>query len=186
MGTRDADYTPLELEMWDLRDRATETIPRMIPGVDEHAMRLCMTLRTASNLVFLDLHEDLQKHGDLTPAELNVLLIANLQGEVEFRHLTKFASLKKATASTIVDSLVKRGLLSRRISPEDRRVMLIAPTELGASAFQRDFARYNEREKAWSALITDEERETLVRILSALISRGLGDPSLLEETDPQG
>lgn len=164
---------PLELEMWEVRNLATRIVPKEIDGVDAAAMRLCMTLRTASNVVYHDLREHLSGHTELNGAMLNVLLMAHLNDEIELRRITKFANLKKATASALVDSMVKQGLLSRRISPDDRRVLLLSMTDRGRVLFAQAFREYNAREQRWAALLTEEERETLITILMNLVNRGI-------------
>ncbi|WP_458840077.1 MarR family winged helix-turn-helix transcriptional regulator [Leucobacter sp. HY1910] len=156
-----------------MRNLATRIVPAEVAGVDAAAMRLCMTLRTASNMVFYDLREHLSGHTDLNGAMLNVLLMAHLNEEIELRRIIKFANLKKATASALVDSMVKQELLSRRTSPDDRRVLLLSLTTKGRELFADAFREYNAREQRWAALLTEDERETLITILMNMVNRGI-------------
>jgi DNA-binding MarR family transcriptional regulator len=165
--------TPLEIEMWGVRDRATRLVPEAVDGADAEAMEVCMTLRTASNVVFHDLSEHLASRTDINGAMLNVLLIAYLHDEVELRRLTRFTNMKKATASALVDSMVQQGLLARRTSPDDRRVLLLSLTPAGSERFREAFLEYNSRERRWAELLTPAERTTLVEILTNLVNRGI-------------
>lgn len=173
MANSSESQPPLELEMWEVRNLATRIVPDEIDGVDAAAMRLCMTLRTASNVVFFDLQSHLSSHTELNGAMLNVLLMAHLNDEIELRRIIKFANMKKATASALVDSMVKQGLLSRRTSPDDRRVLLLSITDQGREIFADAFREYNAREQRWAALLTNDERETLITILTNLANRGI-------------
>lgn len=159
----------LALEMWSVVDRAVGEVPASVAGIDADAMRLCMTLRTSSNVVFYDLSQYLSEKADVGGHALNVMLIARLHGELEFHRLTKFANMKKATASKLVDSMVNQGLLQRRTSAEDRRVTLLSLTPEGKETFDKAFAAYNERERFWASGLSREEGATLAALLKKLV-----------------
>lgn len=166
-----APHLPADIEMWwSVVDRAVEEVPKAVPGIDADAMRLCMTLRTAANLVFFDLSDHLTQHSSLTTNQLlNVLMILTLHGELEFHRLTRFANMKKATASVLVDAMVGQGLLSRRPSPDDGRVILLSLTELGRAQFDQGFGAYNARERFWAEGLSAAEGETLTALLKKLV-----------------
>lgn len=167
---RGGHQPPLALEMWSVVDKAVAQVPPTISSIDDRAMRLCMTLRTASNVVFYDLTETLLANSGLTGQELNVMLIANLHGELEFKRLASFGNLKKATASALVNSMVVRGLLQRRVPESDRRVTLLSLTPMGREAFNQAFAVYNEREQFWTAGLSAREADTLTALLKKLVN----------------
>ncbi len=173
-----APQAPLEWEMWSVVDRAVDEVPPTVHGVDADAMRLCMTLRTASNVVFYDLREHLATHSAVTGQILNVLLVARLHGELEFHRLARFANMKKATASALVETLVSQGLLQRRTPAGDRRVTMLSLTDEGHREFERSFGAYNAREQYWASGLTSDETAVLATLLKKLVDARIGDSEL--------
>lgn len=172
MTHRSAVQPDVEREMWDVLDRVIDDIPRRIPGVDADAMRLSMTLHVASRVVTLDLRSRLDGDGNLTPAQMNVLLFTLVNGELELHRITRYANMKKATASALVNEMVNDGLLLRRSPPENRRTVLLSVSEKGQAAFSDAFRAYNEGERAWADALDPGERRTLIHLLVKLVDSG--------------
>jgi DNA-binding MarR family transcriptional regulator len=92
-------------------------------------------------------------HGSFSLIHLNVLTILDADGPDSMSHLAEALDVSVASMTGIVDRMEKRGLVERRHEGNDRRVVLLHPTEAGIDVF-RDIDR--------------RRREGLVRILERL------------------
>jgi DNA-binding MarR family transcriptional regulator len=81
-----------------------------------------------------DLHSrHLARTAGLTTPQLMVLQAIDTLGTVAIARLAEAVSLSQATVTTIIDRLEQRGLVERRRSPEDRRVVNAYLTESGGA-----------------------------------------------------
>ncbi|MGH9171047.1 MAG: MarR family winged helix-turn-helix transcriptional regulator [Acidimicrobiales bacterium] len=83
--------------------------------------------------------------------------------------------VSKQTASQLVDTLVVRGYVDRRVDPEDRRRVLLALTERGADASEVVYTTAQEIDARLLAIVGAERmahtRETLSALLGLRASR---------------
>jgi DNA-binding MarR family transcriptional regulator/YHS domain-containing protein len=73
---------------------------------------------------------------DLTEVEWDALRILGRQGECMMRDLAEGCGVALSTMTGVVDRLVKKGLVQRRHSEADRRVVLITLTGRGKLAYE--------------------------------------------------
>lgn len=172
---RASPATPVSLEMWDLVDRTIDVAGDLVANIDSEAMRLSMTLRTASNVMFYDIHAELRRSEGISAGVLNILLVLQVHGELEFTRVAKFAGMTKASASALVNSMVEQGLLRRRGDDVDRRRSLFTVTEEGKALCIRATALLNLREIFWATGLSSVERNQLIALLNKLISSRLDD-----------
>ncbi|PWD51348.1 MarR family transcriptional regulator [Serinibacter arcticus] len=166
---RENDGSPLL--MWRLIDEAVESFGRE-STVDTDAMRLAFTLRGASGALASDLQRRL-RHADASPPRtLNALLLMHVRGEIEQGDLVRHGGFSKAAASTLVETLVADGLVLRRGSNRDRRIVLLSLTDAGHEVFLHDLEVANRGEAAWSSGLTPAERAMLVQLLVKLVDQG--------------
>lgn len=71
----------------------------------------------------------------LSLVHLNVLTALEVEGPLSMRHLAEAMDVSDASATGIVDRMEKRGLVERRHGIDDRRVVLVHPTEAGGQVF---------------------------------------------------
>jgi DNA-binding MarR family transcriptional regulator len=166
--------------MWSVIDRAVVAVPAAIDNLDVHALELCLTLRTAGNVMMYDLRDHLAGHTAISGSALNMLLLAQLHGELEFSRLAKFAGMKKATASRLIDSMVGEGLLARRYPADDRRTVLLSATPEGHRIWAECAAVYNEREKFWASGLSDAEQATLITLLRKMVDARIEQSAVCE------
>ncbi len=70
-------------------------------------------------------------------SQVMVLQALALHGEMKMTDLATFLGLSKANATGLVDRLVKRGMVARRHSVKDRRVVYVKPTASGLLAARK-------------------------------------------------
>ena len=81
-------------------------------------------------------------------------------------------SLGRSTMTSLVDRMEALGLLSRSPDPDDRRRLLVSPTEQGiriSRAFERGM---RESITALTDQLTQAERDSLARLVSLLLVEG--------------
>lgn len=71
----------------------------------------------------------------LSLVHLNVLTELEAEGPLSMRRLAEAMDVSDASATGIVDRMEKRGLVERRHGVDDRRVVLVHPTEAGRQVF---------------------------------------------------
>lgn len=126
--------------------------------------------RTAKVLV-RRFDERLGEHGVSTPRLRLVTEVARSQ-PVRLTELALAVGIAQGTASTLVDALVRDGLLERRASADDRRAVLLRVTAEGAALAQEWTAGYERAAEELFAPLTAEQLSTLRELL-----RALGNPT---------
>jgi DNA-binding MarR family transcriptional regulator len=133
---------------------ATDASPEPPPSVDRPALvRELLDEMTSWSPrdrggVFKNWHRDA-----LSLVHLNVLSALEAEGALSMRRLAEAMDVSDASATGIVDRMEKRGLVQRRHDTDDRRVVLVYPTEAGGQVFVN---------------IAAHRREGLARILTEL------------------
>jgi DNA-binding MarR family transcriptional regulator len=104
------------------------------PQVDEALIDAAISASRAFNGVAI--HTLSERFPDLvTIPILRTLWMLSLQGEVRMSELASRLSMTAPTAGRICGKLEEHGCLTRRIDPDDRRVVLVSLTEPGQAMF---------------------------------------------------
>lgn len=122
--------------------------------------------RTAKLLV-RRFDERLGEHGVSTPRSRLVVEVARAQ-PVRITELARAVGISQGTASTLVDALVRDGLLERHASADDRRSVLLRVTDDGAALAQDWTTGYELAAEELFRPLTAQQMATLVDILRTL------------------
>ena len=76
--------------------------------------------------------------------------------------------LTPGSISVAVDRLVKKGLVSRKDHPDDRRVRQVELTTKGRALITRGFREHASAMEAAVSILSKNERLTLLRLLKKL------------------
>lgn len=74
--------------------------------------------------------------GKLGKQQPNIILIIGTMGEMIPSHLGLCLNIDRSSLSRMLDSLEKKGIVSRRTDPKDRRKILISLTEKGERYYE--------------------------------------------------
>ncbi|MEK5339344.1 MarR family transcriptional regulator [Weizmannia sp. FSL W8-1119] len=112
-----------------------------------------------------ELHSLLKEH-----VTLNEFMVLKLLSESPMRSsdLSKMLQVSASHITSVTDSLVEKGLIERRRSNKDRRVVDLILTEKGKSLIGRLKEIKSRFLKDQLDVFTEEERETLYRLFRKL------------------
>lgn len=123
----------------------------------------------------------------LSRFELVALMTTEKSQNVTMSILAQKIAVPMSTATGIVDRLVKKGLLERGRSDEDRRVVTVSPTEKGKRVVSEVNIHFEKFIEKISAVITEDEFETVIRIVKKVVlglqSAGVGSATTKANTD---
>jgi DNA-binding MarR family transcriptional regulator len=112
----------------------------------------------------------------LTPLQHGALMhLSKLTGEpgIEQRGLADRLNVDRNTASLLVEQLVDKGLIERRVKGADRRARLLSLTPKGEKLYARLRPTYLDANESILAPITPSERKLLFGLLIRLIDGNL-------------
>ena len=127
-----------------------------------------MNLVRAESLLHAELSRRLRGFG-LSTATFNVLMI--LEGSREPLcpyEIGERLLVTRGTVTGLLDSLEKQGLVRRVPHPADRRMLQIELTETARSLLADVWHEHFPAEDEMTSVLTDREKETLVRLLGKL------------------
>jgi DNA-binding MarR family transcriptional regulator len=107
------------------------------------------------------------QQGALSMVHLNVLMLLQSNGPLPMSRLAELVDVSVASATGIVDRMEKRGVVERRHSETDRRVVEIHLTKRGIAVFTVMEAERRKRLKKLVALMSDVELNALLHGLRA-------------------
>lgn len=79
--------------------------------------------------------------------------------------ISQVIGISGATATTLADRLIKKGLIVKEISLEDRRAKLLSLTEKGEEYLMTNRARHREMLLKVTSFLGDEETKELTKII---------------------
>jgi DNA-binding MarR family transcriptional regulator len=94
--------------------------------------------------------------GDLTQGQIRALFTIDKTGEATAGDLAKAAELSPASVSTMLDTLERDGIVERRRSASDRRVVVVTLTESGRALLEAKRIAWRKRGAEALAGISDE------------------------------
>ncbi|QAA30212.1 MarR family winged helix-turn-helix transcriptional regulator [Clostridium manihotivorum] len=97
-------------------------------------------------------------------------------GEMKVSDLSEKLGLSNSTVSGIIDRLEKQGLVERKRSKEDKRVVYVGVTEVFMNNFRENFNQIEKRFEQMVSSATEDEIETILKGLETLIKIMNCDP----------
>jgi DNA-binding MarR family transcriptional regulator len=90
-------------------------------------------------------------------------------GEMGSRDLAAAVGISRPTSTGVVTTLEGRGLVKRRRSSADGRVVRVSLTGAGRRRIEELFPRFNAEEASVAACLSEREQESLARMLRAVL-----------------
>jgi len=106
----------------------------------------------------------------LSDGQARVLrMIGRADGPLRMSDLARRVEIVPRSATTVVEALEAKGLVVRDMDPEDRRSILVRPTEAGAKILAELARARDEAAVALLAQLTRSDRLQLARLLRVLV-----------------
>ena len=104
----------------------------------------------------------------LTEPQFGVLECLGHLGRLTLGELSRKQLVSSANITCVVDNLEKEGLVERKRSARDRRTIVAQLTPKGKRLFTTIFEKHAKHVASLAAVLTEEEQETLSRLLKKL------------------
>ena len=115
---------------------------------------------------------------DLSPATGLVLsILADSETSVSPNHIADRLIISRASVTSLLDSLEKRGFVKRQPHPSDRRMLLVELTNSGRQVANQFRPIVHQHQKVWLNALNEKEQEQLIQTLHRL-QASLMDSSL--------
>lgn len=142
------------------------------PGASSKATETAMNLVRTSDVLVRHI-ADLVQPFDLTPSSGLVLgILADLGEPLPPNKIAERLIISRASVTSLLDSLERRGYVRRVPHSTDRRMLLIELTDAGRQVAHDFRSLVHQHQKAWMAVLTEQEQtqliDTLHRIQTAL------------------
>lgn len=111
-----------------------------------------------------------QEFKTLGISESQGLIIRTLMeyGDMKVSDIAKRLDLSNSTVSGIVDRLVERGVVDRKRSEQDRRVVMISLAKTHRQPLKKHFQAVCDRLNKVTDLVSDQELDDIVKALDQL------------------
>jgi len=140
--------------------------------IDFDVLAFTSNLHRAVGAIRRELEQTVLAEVRLSWTAFTAMWVLWIWGEMETRHLAGEADVTKGTLTGVLDTLEKRGLVTRRRRETDRRLVTARLTDAGELLITDLFPRFNAAERRILALMSERQREVMTvglrRILRAL------------------
>lgn len=165
MGKRERDL--IRAESFDELTRQASS--QMQADADLVAMELGLTIIRAGNRLQQDLETNVHRPAGMTWAAFRVLFVIRSVGPTSPRQVARLSSISTASASSVLNTLERYGMITRSRDASDGRAVTVSLTDEGERAVRELFVRNNNRNRQWVAVFTEKERQTLTALLHRLL-----------------
>ncbi|GGE57216.1 MarR family transcriptional regulator [Actibacterium pelagium] len=140
----------------------------------------------AAELFSAQLTEVYGREFGLSREEWRLLFLLQQEPEVSSIDLSRRATLSKVQISRASQKLEEKGLISRRVGDEDKRLRTYQATDQGRALFQKILPKIEARVDGVLGKLAPEDFEALDRGIRALVNSMITDSSapMRKLTDP--
>jgi DNA-binding MarR family transcriptional regulator len=123
-------------------------------------------------MVMLAIRTEMRSHrgSDLSVPQFRVLVYLHRHAGASLSDIAEYLGLTRPSMSKMIDGLVARQLVTRRMDPGDRRRVSLAPTALGRSAMQSAYQATGARLAERLAALPAAKRRTILKAMQVLAS----------------
>ena len=108
---------------------------------------------------------------DLTNSQFKILkfLLNSPENSIRQVDVEKYFSMTNPTVTGLVQTLEKKGLIERKINPNDSRSKILCPTEKTMKMKNLLYKLGDELEKKFTSVLNPDEKKTLMQLLKKLL-----------------
>ena len=159
------DPVTAETNPSDVVERVSQEWARTYPDLDTQPIEVVARVNRIATVLAHQLDLDLESHS-ITRSEFDVLgALARSERPLRASEVVSTTMLSGASITKLSERLGDLGLLQRKKSERDGRVVLLELTDAGRELVDTQFPRRLARDTAMLATLTPEERSTLITLL---------------------
>jgi MarR family transcriptional regulator, 2-MHQ and catechol-resistance regulon repressor len=140
---------------------------RTAPGEDSTGVHVWLVFMKAFQALFPHAAQSIERT-ELGDSDFRVLEALLHKGPLPVNTIGPKVWLTPGSISVAVDRLVKKGLVSRKDHPDDRRVRRVELTPKGRALITRGFGEHAAAMEDVADVLSKSERLTLLRLLKKL------------------
>ena len=140
-------------------------------AINMSAMAAVSNIYRAANSVRNHVERTVLAPHDLTWTGWVVLWVIWIWGEIETRHVAAEAGISKGTLTGVQNTLISRGLVRRKVHPDDGRRVLLSLTPKGQRLMTVLFPQFNAEESYVTCDLDDSAMLAMARSLRAVVKR---------------
>jgi DNA-binding MarR family transcriptional regulator len=95
-------------------------------------------------------------------------ILADSETPVSPNYIADRLIISRASVTSLLDSLEKRGYARRQPHPSDRRMIWVEPTDLGRQIADEFRPIVHQHQNAWLGVLNEKEQEQLIEMLHRL------------------
>lgn len=162
--------TPEPLNSYTFSKRAETKIQNEFPELNPGTNTLVLFLNRTADVVTSVLESEVHRPMGLSWAGYRMLFALWVTDELEPARIAELTYTSRASVTSLMNSFIDRGHLTRRPSQTDGRSVVLSLTESGLNLARSAFLAQNDRqEELLDALSPDEQQ--ILRILLAKMMR---------------
>ncbi|GLY67843.1 MarR family winged helix-turn-helix transcriptional regulator [Amycolatopsis taiwanensis] len=151
---------------------ALDRTKERLPGTDRAAMAMVLLLHRVANSIVYDLESTVHRPAGWSWSAFRLLFTLWVADGLEARRAAELTGMSRAAVSSLAKTLSSAGLLARAPDARDGRGVVLSLTQAGTDRLESAFQHHNQRESKWSALLTEDEVETLNTVLTKIARAG--------------
>ncbi len=140
--------------------------------IDLHALAVASNIWRASQCFRSKVERTILQQHELSWSSFSTLFIIWVWGPIGMSAIAKHQSVSRPTVTSAVNHLQKRGYCTRNFATRnnDRRTVQVSLTSSGKALIEEVFPKFNRGEADFVNCLTQDESETLTRILRKLVN----------------
>jgi len=135
------------------------------------AMAAVSNIYRAANAVRNHLERTVLAPHELTWTGWVVLWVVWIWGDIESRHVAAEAGISKGTLTGVQNTLIARGLVKRRVHPDDARRVLLSLSPKGQKLMAEVFPKFNAEEAFVSSKLDEAAKLAMARSLRTVVKQ---------------
>jgi len=123
---------------------------------------------TTSRLIYKESIKDKDRPGFFSFLQLEILEHIKENKKSSMKKIASFLSITPPSATSLVDKLVKAGVLRRFFDEKDRRMVLLSLTSKGEVVLNREFKKVSAQMQKTLIKLNSKEQKNLIEIFQKL------------------
>lgn len=150
-------------------DTAVQRVTERVSGVDPEAMQLVMLFGRVASAMTYDMESAVHRPSGWTWAGFRLLFALWVDGPMDAKRAAEVSGQSRAAISSLVRTLERDGLVTKRDDPHDGRSVQLSLTERGRRELAAAYRLHNAREQEWVDTLSPAERTALLKVLQHLV-----------------